>query len=66
MSRLDGRQNGCPNTAGSYCHAGAIGFTPEPDFGECFMKIADVRSRAFAMPLTSPSYPPGPYRFYNR
>lgn len=25
-----------------------------------------VRARAFAMPLTSPSYPPGPYRFVNR
>jgi acetoacetate decarboxylase len=30
------------------------------------MKIADVRERAFAMPLTSPSYPMGPYRFVNR
>ncbi len=30
------------------------------------MKIADVRARAYAMPLTNPSYPPGPYRFYNR
>jgi acetoacetate decarboxylase len=30
------------------------------------MKIADVRAKAFAMPLTSPSYPLGPYRFYNR
>ena len=30
------------------------------------MKIADVRARAFAMPLNNPSYPPGPYRFYNR
>jgi len=30
------------------------------------VKIADVRSNAFAMPLTSPAYPPGPYRFYNR
>jgi acetoacetate decarboxylase len=26
----------------------------------------EVRKRAFAMPLTSPAYPPGPYRFYNR
>ncbi|RWH52383.1 acetoacetate decarboxylase [Mesorhizobium sp.] len=25
-----------------------------------------VRGRAFAMPLTSPAYPPGPYRFSNR
>ncbi|TGQ03464.1 acetoacetate decarboxylase, partial [Mesorhizobium sp. M00.F.Ca.ET.217.01.1.1] len=24
------------------------------------------RGRAFAMPLTSPAYPPGPYRFSNR
>jgi acetoacetate decarboxylase len=30
------------------------------------MKIADVKSKAFAMPLTSPSFPPGPYRFVNR
>ena len=26
----------------------------------------DVRKNAFAMPLTSPAYPPGPYRFVNR
>lgn len=30
------------------------------------MKIDDVRRRAFAMPLTSPAYPPGPYRFIDR
>ncbi len=30
------------------------------------MTEAEVRSRAFAMPLTSPAYPPGPYRFVNR
>ena len=30
------------------------------------MNEADVRSRAFAMPLTSPAYPVGPYRFYHR
>ena len=30
------------------------------------MKLADVRTNAFAMPLTSPSYPRGPYRFVNR
>ena len=26
----------------------------------------EVRERAFAMPLTSPAYPRGPYRFVNR
>ena len=26
----------------------------------------DVRRRAFAMPLTSPAFPPGPYRFVDR
>ena len=26
----------------------------------------EVKSRAFAMPLTSPAFPPGPYRFVNR
>ncbi len=30
------------------------------------MKATEVRERAFAMPLTSPAYPPGPYRFVNR
>jgi acetoacetate decarboxylase len=30
------------------------------------MNAADVRKRAFAMPLTQPAYPPGPYRFYDR
>lgn len=30
------------------------------------MKQQEVRERAFAMPLTSPAYPPGPYRFVNR
>ncbi len=30
------------------------------------MNAADVRERAFAMPLTQPAYPPGPYRFYDR
>ena len=30
------------------------------------MKIDDVRRNAYAMPLTSPAFPPGPYRFKNR
>jgi acetoacetate decarboxylase len=30
------------------------------------MKQQEVRERAFAMPLTSPAYPPGPYHFVNR
>ena len=30
------------------------------------MREDDVRERAFAMPLTSPAYPPGPYRFIDR
>ena len=30
------------------------------------MKENEVRQRAFAMPLTSPAYPIGPYRFINR
>src|SRR6266702_7393325 len=33
---------------------------------ELSMKEAEVKQRAFAMPLTSPAYPPGPYRFVNR
>lgn len=30
------------------------------------MKIADVRAKAFAMPLNDPAYPRPPYKFYNR
>jgi acetoacetate decarboxylase len=30
------------------------------------MKEDDIRKNAFAMPLTSPEYPRGPYRFFNR
>lgn len=30
------------------------------------MNISDVKRTAFAMPLTSPAFPPGPYRFVNR
>jgi acetoacetate decarboxylase len=30
------------------------------------MNIDEVKRRAFAMPLTNPSYPPGPYRFVDR
>lgn len=30
------------------------------------MKIDDVRRNAFAMPLTCPAFPPGPYRFIDR
>jgi len=30
------------------------------------VKIEDVKRKAFAMPLTSPSFPPGPYRFIDR
>src|SRR5208283_4222622 len=30
------------------------------------MDEAEVKRRAFAMPLTSPAFPPGPYRFVDR
>lgn len=30
------------------------------------MNVAEVRERAFAMPLNDPAYPKGPYKFYNR
>jgi acetoacetate decarboxylase len=30
------------------------------------MKASDVRKTAYSMPLTSPAYPKGPYRFFNR
>src|SRR5579862_773292 len=33
---------------------------------EALMKESQVRERAFSMPLTSPAYPRGPYRFRQR
>src|SRR5262249_17710921 len=30
------------------------------------MRESEVRERAFAMPLTNPAYPPGPYKFIDR
>lgn len=30
------------------------------------MNISDIRANAFAMPITSPAFPCGPYRFINR
>lgn len=30
------------------------------------MNMQEIRNIAFAMPLTNPSYPPGPYKFVNR
>ena len=30
------------------------------------MNISDIKATAFAMPLTSPAFPRGPYRFQNR
>ena len=30
------------------------------------ISIKEIRKNAFAMPYTSPAYPPGPYRFVNR
>jgi acetoacetate decarboxylase len=30
------------------------------------MKLADIPRNAFAMPMTSPAFPPGPYRFTRR
>ena len=30
------------------------------------MNIADIKATAFAMPLTSPAFPRGPYHFHNR
>src|SRR3978361_991253 len=30
------------------------------------MKIDDVRKNAYSMTLNNPSFPPGPFRFFNR
>src|SRR5262245_6936352 len=48
---------------GPSCRSTAAG--PHTD-GSKHMKIADVRKTAYAMPLTNPAFPPGPYRFFDR
>jgi acetoacetate decarboxylase len=40
--------------------------TSPRQYEEIEMTEDDVREQAFAMPLSSPAYPPGPYRFTNR
>src|SRR5689334_4580844 len=42
------------------------GVRPRPSEQESPMKEADVLAKAFAMPLTGPAFPCGPYRFNNR
>jgi acetoacetate decarboxylase len=42
-----------------------LGFSKQAWEGSV-MKLDDVRKNAFAMPLTNPAYPRGPYKFYNR
>src|ERR1700751_5427374 len=39
-----------------FTHVGVMNVMKEPEVGE----------RAFAMPLTQPAYPRGPYRFFER
>jgi hypothetical protein len=40
--------------------------SPTKPSEERVMEIEQVRGEAFAMPLTNPAFPPGPYRFINR
>src|SRR5262244_4214699 len=56
-----------PHSTWSSTAANDRNTTPTPtNQKERSMKEAEVKARAFAMPLTSPAYPPGPYRFINR
>src|SRR5262249_10610092 len=41
-------------------------FSPERFSSQPLMKIDHITERAFAMPVTSPAYPRGPYRFVDR
>jgi acetoacetate decarboxylase len=41
-------------------------YAPKHDREGARLNEADVKARAFAMPLTSPAFPPGPYRFVDR
>ena len=52
------RNRAAPTVRGPARHP----YQPEPTM----MKHEIVRASAFAMPLTSPAFPPGPYRFINR
>jgi acetoacetate decarboxylase len=44
----------------------AVNPHPESFLKELLVKEREVLEQAFAMPLTSPAYPRGPYRFINR
>jgi acetoacetate decarboxylase len=44
-------------------HKGSEGFLPGK---EAQMKASDIKKNAYSMPLTSPAFPKGPYRFFNR
>src|SRR5499427_7127393 len=56
-----------PHSTSSSTAANDPNTTPTPTTQkEHSMKEAEVKARAFAMPLTNPAYPPGPYRFVNR
>src|SRR5262245_32572925 len=56
-----------PHSTSSSTAANDPNTTPTPTTQkERSMKEAEVKARAFAMPLTSPAYPPGPYRFVDR
>jgi len=52
--------------AGFLVHGQQRGAARRSNKEKAAVKQDDVRKNAFAMPLTSPAYPPGPYRFFNR
>jgi acetoacetate decarboxylase len=47
------------------CHA-AVQHLDDPQIQGKYMKADDILRHAYAMPLTNPSFPPGPYRFFDR
>src|SRR5215475_11445108 len=61
-SRRTGWRAFAPSTTATHSNSERLA----PISEERKMKEQEVRERAFAMPLTSPAYPIGPYRFYHR
>src|SRR5262249_43509937 len=66
MEKYSSRRTGWRVSARSITAARSNSEQLVPIGEEQEMKEQDVRERAFAMPLTSPAFPIGPYRFYHR
>src|SRR6267142_6979618 len=69
LSNINAREIQCVQKDSGSFWARLLHYSPahkRGDFRHVGMKEHEVRDRAFAMPLTQPAYPRGPYRFVDR